>query len=973
MAIYRGTGGAGDSTTDATVTEVTQQAEASQAYLLETATYKNDARKLAINFEDSEYTLEDGTTGYSALHYAAKAEDFKDAASTSATDAASSASSASTSAFNASNLATSAATSATNAATSETNAESSATTASTAATSASASADTATVQAIQAAGSASLASTAATNAQTAQTAAETAQTAAETALDALDDKYLGSKSSDPTVDNDGDALVDGALYFNTTDNVLKVYDLGTTTWLLTKSTTAQQTNIDTVAGISSNVTTVAGISSDVQTVADSNTAITSVADNILDIQNAEENASDAQKLAINPEDSFFTLSDGVTTGYSALHHAEKASDSAANAFTSATNASVSAANAASSATSASNSATSASSSATFAQSSKASAETSKNDAEKLAITPEDTQYTLDDGVTTGYSALHYAAKADTFRTLADNAASSASSDASSAATSASNAATSETNASNSASSASTSATAAESAKDAALAALDSFDDRYLGTKTSDPTLDNDGNALVAGALYFNTTDDVMKVYEGSTWVAAYASLSGALLVANNLSDLNDLGTARNNLGLGSAATTASTAYATAAQGTLADSAVQPGDNISDLNNDAGYVTTDTNTTYSAGTGLTLTGTTFSNSAPDQTVALTGSGATSVSGTYPNFTISSTDTNTTYSTATSGTLGLVKIGYTESGKNYPVELSNGQMYVNVPWTDTDTVYSLPEATSTTRGGIELFSNTDQSVAANAVTATTGRTYGIQLNSNGQAVVNVPWVNTDTNTTYSAGSGLTLTGTTFSNSAPDQTVSLTGSGATTVTGTYPNFTISSTDTNTNTTYSAGSGLDLSGTTFSVEPDLRDGITHVGLDSSDYISFTNNSRIDFFVNGGNRVRIESDGDLHADGDVIAYSTTISDERLKTNIVGIENAVAKVFQLNGYTFEYKADGKVSAGVIAQEVEAVLPEAVTEKLLPLKADDGQEYKVVNYDALHGLLIEAVKELSARVEALEAK
>jgi hypothetical protein len=77
------------------------------------------------------------------------------------------------------------------------------------------------------------------------------------------------------------------------------------------------------------------------------------------------------------------------------------------------------------------------------------------------------------------------------------------------------------------------------------------------------------------------------------------------------------------------------------------------------------------------------------------------------------------------------------------------------------------YSLPEATSTVRGGIELFSNTDQSVAANAVTTTAGRTYGVQLNSAGQAVVNVPWVdtNTDTNTTYSAGNDLDLNGTTF----------------------------------------------------------------------------------------------------------------------------------------------------------------------------------------------------------------
>ena len=65
------------------------------------------------------------------------------------------------------------------------------------------------------------------------------------------------------------------------------------------------------------------------------------------------------------------------------------------------------------------------------------------------------------------------------------------------------------------------------------------------------------------------------------------------------------------------------------------------------------------------------------------------------------------------------------------------------------------YTLPEATTTTRGGIELFSDTDQSTAANSVTTTSNRTYGLQLNSDGQGVVNVPW--TDTNTTYSVGDG------------------------------------------------------------------------------------------------------------------------------------------------------------------------------------------------------------------------
>ena len=83
------------------------------------------------------------------------------------------------------------------------------------------------------------------------------------------------------------------------------------------------------------------------------------------------------------------------------------------------------------------------------------------------------------------------------------------------------AALSETNAAASESTASSAASTAESARDATLAAFDSFDDRYLGSKTSDPALDNDGNALVGGTLYFNSVEGVMKIYTGSAWVVAY--------------------------------------------------------------------------------------------------------------------------------------------------------------------------------------------------------------------------------------------------------------------------------------------------------------------------------------------------------------------------------------------------------------------------------------------------------------------
>ena len=151
-------------------------------------------------------------------------------ASTSETNAASSATSAASSATTATTKASEASTSATNAASSATAAASSATTATTkaseaatSATSAASSATTATTKASEAATSATNAASSATSADTAKTAAQTAQAAAEAAADNFDDTYLGAKSSDPTVDNDGDALTAGDLYFNTTNNVLRVY------------------------------------------------------------------------------------------------------------------------------------------------------------------------------------------------------------------------------------------------------------------------------------------------------------------------------------------------------------------------------------------------------------------------------------------------------------------------------------------------------------------------------------------------------------------------------------------------------------------------------------------------------------------------------------------------------------------------------------------------------------------------------
>jgi hypothetical protein len=126
---------------------------------------------------------------------------------------------------------------------------------------------------------------------------------------------------------------------------------------------------------------------------------------------------------------------------------------------------------------------------------------------------------------------------------------SAATSAAAAATSASNAATSATNASTSAGNASTSATAAAASATSAAASYDSFDDRYLGPKSSAPSVDNDGNALLTGALYWNTSTNNLFVWTGSTWTSAAFTSGGFLVNTNNLSDVSSASTARTNLGL----------------------------------------------------------------------------------------------------------------------------------------------------------------------------------------------------------------------------------------------------------------------------------------------------------------------------------------------------------------------------------------------------------------------------------------
>ena len=109
---------------------------------------------------------------------------------------------------------------------------------------------------------------------------------------------------------------------------------------------------------------------------------------------------------------------------------------------------------------------------------------------------------------------------------------------------------------------------------------------------------------------------------------------------------------------------------------------------------------------------------------------------------------------------------------------------------------------------------------------------------------------------------------------------------------------------------------------------------------------------------------------GRIDATNDIVAFSS--SDKRFKENITPIENALNKINQIGGYEFDWKVENKNEhgyeghdLGVIAQEIEAIAPELVQTR------ENG--YKAVKYDKLVSVLIQAIKELSAKIDRLENK
>jgi len=671
-----------------------------------------------------------------------------------------------------------------------------------------------------------------------------------------------------------------------------------------------------------------------------------------------------------------------------------------------------------------------------------------------------------------------AASASAASTSASNAASSASA----ASTSASSASSSASSASTSASAASSAQSAAESARDATLAAYDSFDDRYLGVKASAPSLDNDGNALVAGALYFDSTSQKMQIYNGTSWVDAYTTgsslvakagdtMTGNLNFGDNVkavfgagSDLQiyhdgthsyvqDAGTG--NLVLKSSDTVIQS-------NTAETMAVFNGNGSVDLYYDSskklattstgidvtGTVTADglavdtnvlyvdsTANTVGIGTSTPTSGVSSSQRALEishgnvAALALTNTAAT----TGKKYTLYSDTTGglVVYDTTAGGfrskiasngdisfyedTGTTAKFFWDASAESLGIGMSSPLAALDVTGTDAvGTITSLADTVtraatiirgSTHANGYGLYigygnSSTDAQYIQSTL-KTGSQAYPLLLNPYGGNVgigTSSPSANlhisggpnqtlkventAESTFTVTAGGSVTLGSTSnmvFASGGTTERMRIDSSGnllvgkTTIATGTAGIALRSNGEVRgtANGDYAARfSRLSSDGAIVGFEKDGA-AVGSIG-NSGSNLKVTSAGELRFFTSTSNEdMRLETDGDLHVDGNVIAYSTTISDERLKENIEVVTDATSKLKQIRGVTFTRKDSGEQSAGVIAQEIEKILPQAVKEKALPLHTGTEDLYKTVEYDALHTVLIEAVKELTARVEQLE--
>ena len=418
-------------------------------------------------------------------------------------------------------------------------------------------------------------------------------------------------------------------------------------------------------------------------------------------------------------------------------------------------------------------------------------------------------------------------------------------------------------------------------------------------------------------------------------------------------------------------------------------------NNNQLTNGAGYITsyTDTNTVTSIrrdNTGTYRTG----------NINLVGGTNVSISETSTGvFNISSTDTDTRYSVGDGGltqknfttTLKSKLDGIDASANNYsfPYTVSagasnstvvqrNSNGYIFASYFNGTGTFS----TTGTTSGMGLFTGTNgtdtygRSYTAAAARALLNVADGAtNVTNNNQLTNGAGYITsyTDTNTTYTAGTGMSLSGTTFNCTVTDTNTQLSDAD-------IAKLGYIKTDTNTTYTADGNYGITLSGTTFRLEDDRRRNSSTTDIytgNTHDFTWYDASVGIRWYTAGGEDMRLLDNGTLHVDGDVVAYSSTISDERLKDNVTTIENPLDKIKALRGVEYDWNngnRKGKHDLGLIAQEVESVIPDIVHEHTLPyVEGEEDTLYKTVDYEKMVAVLIEGMKEQQTQIDSLKSE